>query len=87
MQVTYKIIQTINGTMVATEPRDIYAWAMALGRKTSYIPDRMARYLRSELRNQPRIEGLCGPMYDGIDGSGKPVVRYEDQASNNALSI
>jgi hypothetical protein len=86
MQATYKIVQRVNGQFICTEPRDIYAWASAIDRKTSYIPDRSARYLRPELRNQPRIEGFCGPMYDG-EVNGVPVIRYEDQATNDILSV
>ena len=86
MQVTYKIVQMVGDKMVVTKPTDIYAWAEANGRKT-YSAAFQAPYLRAEIRNEPRIHGLCGPMYDGVDASGKPVVRYEDQATNNTLSI
>jgi hypothetical protein len=41
--------------------------------------------LRPELQLAPRIQGFCGPMYDGIL-NGSPVIRYEDQASNDTLS-
>lgn len=85
MQAKYKIVQRINDQFICTEPRDIYAWAAAIDRKTSYVPDRSARYLRPELRNQPRIAGFCGPMYDGESG-GVPIIRYEDQATYNQLS-
>jgi hypothetical protein len=83
---TYKIVQLIAGRHVVTEPTDIYAWAAAIERKTSYIPDRSARYLRPELRNQPRIEGFLGPMFDGFKND-EAVIRYEDQATNDFLSV
>lgn len=35
---------------------------------------------------QPSIAGLVGPMYDGTDANGLPVIRYEDQKSYNTLS-
>ena len=85
MKVKYKIVQQVNGQWTITEPTDIYAWADANDRKATYIPDSRARYLHECLRNQPRIQGLCGPMFDG-EKSGVPVIRYEDQASYNILS-
>jgi hypothetical protein len=86
MTVTYKIVQSVQGRLIVTEPTDIYAWAAASDRATSYIPDRSARYLRPELRNQPKIQGLCGPMFDGFK-NGEAVIRYEDQATNDLLSV
>ena len=37
-------------------------------------------HLRTELEDQPRFTGLCGPMWDG------DAIRYEDQATNEYLS-
>jgi hypothetical protein len=86
MQVSYKIVQTISGTMIATCPSDIVAWAEASERRVVGLAT--SKRLRNELQGQPIISGLCGPMWDGYDAiSGKPVIRYEDQASNDILSI
>lgn len=82
MQV-YKIVQTVAGRMVATTPTDIYAWAEINGRAV-YHPAVNLR-LRPELQLQPRIQGFCGPMWDG-EVNGVPVIRYEDSASNDTLS-
>ena len=41
--------------------------------------------LRAELKDQPKIEGLRGPMYDSHE-NGIAVVRYEDEATFNELS-
>ena len=41
---------------------------------------------RRELQGQPYIKGLCGPIYDGTDKDGRPVIRYETQELNDILS-
>lgn len=41
---------------------------------------------RKELRGQPKFEGLCGPMWNGLDTNSQPVIRYEDWASYEFLS-
>jgi hypothetical protein len=83
MQVTYKIVQKIEGRFVITCPSDIYAWAEAIGHSVYHQPN---LHWRAELQLQPRIQGFCGPMYDGSDANGTPIIRYEDQAANNSLS-
>lgn len=40
---------------------------------------------RRELQGQPYLEGLCGPMYNGLD-NGRPVIRYETVELNRILS-
>jgi hypothetical protein len=81
----YKIVQTIPGRgMVATLTPDIYAWAEANSRET-YRPAYIG-HLRAELQAAPRIQGLCGPMWDGLNAAGQPVIRYEDDATNDTLS-
>lgn len=42
-------------------------------------------YLRECLQGQPKIKGLCGPMYDG-EHMGYPVVRYESWAVYDMMS-
>jgi hypothetical protein len=69
--------------MIATTPSDIYAWAEVNGRETYHIT--RVSHLRPELRTQPRIQGLCGPMWDG-EKDGVAVIRYEDSSSNDILS-
>jgi hypothetical protein len=70
--------------MLATTTSDIVAWAEANG-FTAYWPKRNLR-VRRELQLQPSIAGLVGPMYDGTDANGLPVIRYEDQKSYNVPS-
>lgn len=86
MNKSYKIVHNINGHFIVSEPADIYAWAAAIERKAEALPERRARALRSELRNEPRIEGFAGPMFDGFNAAGGPVIRYEDAAANEVLS-
>ncbi len=42
-------------------------------------------HLRECLRGQPKIKGLCGPMYDG-EINGRPVIRYETWSVYDAMS-
>lgn len=44
-----------------------------------------SRSVREELRGQPRLKGLCGPMYDG-EKEGHAVIRYESAELNKLLS-
>lgn len=41
---------------------------------------------RPELQNQPKLEGLLGPMYDGRKGDVS-IIRYEDAETYRQLSI
>jgi len=80
----YKIVQTVEGRMVATRPTSIHAWAHANGRAV-YNVARVA-HLRPELQCQPHVQGLLGPMWDGLNQDGAPVIRYEDDQTYNTLS-
>lgn len=82
----YKVVQTIEGKIVVTMPKDIYSWAVANGRSV-YQVARISHLRATCLTAQPCIEGLCGPMWDGFNQDGLPVIRYEDQTSNDTLSI
>lgn len=42
--------------------------------------------LREELWEQPKIRGLLGPMWNGLQ-KGKAEIRYEDQATYNQMSL
>jgi hypothetical protein len=79
MKVSYKIVQMVAGRMVATCPSDIEAWAEVNGR--AVIGCNNTKCHRAELQGQPWIRGLYGPMYDGVNAKGQPVIRYEDQHS------
>ena len=77
---SYKIV-TDNASK-ATLVADIYAWAEANGRSVYHVTN---LYLRPELQLAPRLQGFCGPMWDGYK-DGVAIVRYEDQSSNDTLS-
>ena len=81
--VSYKVVQMVDGRMVATTPSDIYAWAEINGRETYHVA--RVSHLRPELRTQPRVQGLCGPMWDG-EKDGVAFIRYEDDKSYDTLS-
>ena len=81
----YTVVQTVNGKLVSSHPLDIIEWAKANNRAVSSMSERRRTLLRQELQDEPKIEGLCGPMYDG-EKDGAPVIRYEDQETFNYLS-
>lgn len=85
MQVSYKIVRIIEGSWITQKPTDIVAWADVNGFSVFWPTPNLR--LRPELQLQPRISELCGPMFDGYNANGLPVIRYEDQRSNNLLSI
>ena len=41
---------------------------------------------RAELQGAPVLKNFCGPMYDGEDGQGRAVIRYESQEVYDILS-
>ena len=74
----YRIIQMVDGTMVKTEPTDIFAWAEAAGVEIVKLNANPRQ--RAELQGEPILATFCGPMWDG------DAIRYEDQESNDRLS-
>lgn len=85
MSIHYKIVQKVAGKFVTTRPTDIRAWAEVNDRKCAELSERRRSVLREELQYQPKIEGLLGPMYDGLE-EGNPVVRYEDDETFREMS-
>lgn len=41
---------------------------------------------RAELQGAPILKNFCGPMYDGEDGQGRAIIRYESQRVYDILS-
>jgi hypothetical protein len=76
--------QNATPSVIGRKPKEIVAWVEAFDRQINGAV--LNRRLRRELQGQPKIEGLCGPMYDGINADGAPVIRYEDQATYDLLS-
>ena len=54
--------------------------------KEKYTFSGYCNYGRIELRNQPHIVGLVGPMFNGYM-DGKAIIRYETQKVYNILSV
>jgi hypothetical protein len=79
----YAFVQRIENRFVVTQPCGIVAWADANGCELTGAV--LNPRLRRELQGPPKIEGLCGTMFDGFEG-GAPVIRYEDQAAYDMLS-
>ncbi len=77
----YKLIQTVEGRMIASEfTEENFLAAMEVrGFQVEGFNDNHRQ--REELIGQPKFKGLAGPMWDG------DKIRYEDWASNDALSI
>lgn len=61
---------------------DSFAAVEAAGFKLMPPAAYESRLLRDELRGQPEIEGLCGPMWGGEEHP----LRYEDWESYDLLS-
>ena len=88
----YKLVQEIEGSLIASEFEESnFLQAMEVRGFTLVGLQDAKRFaggaprrtpLRDELHHQPIFAQLCGPMYDGPG-----VVRYEDQKSNDMLSM
>lgn len=74
----YRIVQMVDGRMVATEPKDIFAWAEVVGTRIAGVHH--SKSTRLDLQGQPVLRGFAGPMWD--DGH----IRYEDAETNDTLS-
>lgn len=74
----YRIVQNVDGHLVASEVADIFAAADVRGFTFVKLANRKS--LRAELQGQPMFAELCGPMWDG------DAIRYEDQRSYDILS-
>lgn len=75
----YKIVQSVEGQLVVTEPNDVFAWAEVAGLKFVRLNKNPRQ--RAELQDQPVFAGLVGPTYDGPD-----CIRYEDREAYATLS-
>lgn len=42
--------------------------------------------LRDELKDEPKFEGLCGPLFGGFSKLGYAIIRYEDFETFKSLS-
>lgn len=42
---------------------------------------------RKELQGQPILDGVYGPMYNGLSEEGIPIIRYETAKVYKALSF
>jgi hypothetical protein len=74
----YRIVQTIENRMIATEVEDIFAWLEVQDKMWTYNANRNHR---PELIGQPVFDGFLGPMWDG------DAIRYEDPETYRRLSI
>ena len=78
----YEFVQMIEGSMVSTVTASIEDAATLIDLTINGVETRTN--LRPCLRGQPKIEGFVGPCYGG-EVNGKPVIRYEDQATYLAM--
>jgi hypothetical protein len=76
-----RLIQMVEGHMIRSEfqPENVLP-AMAI-RGFEPVRPFSRPGVRAELQGAPVFEGLCGPMWDG------DAIRYEDRASNDAISL
>jgi hypothetical protein len=90
-----KFIKEFSSRPEITKLRKIY---QVVGEETKYytLQELMKVYkvigyefnprVREELRGTPKLAGLCGAMWGGMDGT-TCVIRYETPPVNRALSI
>lgn len=72
MQTLFQIV-TLDGAEILT--------ANELAERYTITPNLPAQHLRPELRNQPCLEGLCGPMWGGYhDEDGDSIFFQRDGA-------
>jgi len=81
---TYRIVTMVDGQMIAQEPKDITEWAAVCGIEITGVHS--SPNTRDCLQGQVKLNGFLGPMYDGTDKDGNPVIRYEDAESYDRLS-
>lgn len=86
----FKIVQLIDGAgWIVSEfnsADDLIAGAEIRGYAFAGLNDGPAsKRQRDELKGQPKLAGLNGPMWDGVK-DGQPVIRYEDVKAYAALS-
>lgn len=84
----YKIVMLVDGEFVTTTTYSSAALRV-VARCLGFPPSCVCRSpaVRAELREQPMFEGLAGPMWDGPGADGAGVIRYEDHAANDCLSV
>lgn len=77
----------IGGPLAGTMPLE-RAEAMTDRRSAdlSEIRKRGGLVHREELDNKPEFDGYCGPMWDGMRGPGRAVLRYETWEVYDMLS-
>ena len=83
----YQLIQSVDGQLLDSlfNPNVDVIAAMEI-RGYKYVGTCQNRGIRAELKDQPVFAGLAGPMFDGFDADGRPIVRYEDTSVNKVLS-
>lgn len=87
MRKSYKVVQILNGEWITITLTSKYAfkkWLRMGGHELTGINDNSQQ--REELQGEPRVKGLLGPMYDGVNPQGFPVIRYESQEAYDRLS-
>ncbi len=85
-----KLVQKVDGRHVVSETaiENLDAFMSVrgyneVGRKPAQVQlGHKFTNVREEIAGQPEFDGLAGPMYDGPG-----VVRYEDWATNEDLSV
>lgn len=87
MPAKFKLVQRVDGDWIVNSWTDVDSFITALEVRGFAFAGIEGNFnLRSELHGQPKFAGLLGPMYDG-ERDGHYVVRYEDRAANDALSV
>lgn len=75
-----RLVQMVEGQMIKSQFEPEHA-VPAMAIRGFEIARAYSGPARAELQGAPVFAGLCGPMWDG------DALRYEDRASNDALSL
>jgi hypothetical protein len=85
---SYKLVQYDEklGFIVSNFGPQVDLYAAMIVRNYSFQKFEDRACLRPCLQGQPKFNGVLGPMYDGEDAQGEPVIRYECPKAYQHLS-
>ncbi len=71
---------------VITANKTFYPTITDLEFSSLYIGEHHNQNTRECLQGLPRLDGFCGPMYNGTDSEGNTIIRYESIEVYNSIA-